>query len=69
MKGKNDVKRNELRLRCISQLPDGDEKIKILLELLKRHSNNQRTEDKPTPDFEGSKRNRMSIIDLVDGEK
>ena len=69
MKDKNDVKRDELLLRCISQLSDGDGKTKMLLEFLQRQNNNQRTEDKATSEFEESNCNRMPILDLVDEEK
>ena len=31
MRSKNDIKKKQIKLQCISQLPDGDHKTKLLL--------------------------------------
>ena len=66
MKEKNNVERDELRLRCIGQLPEGEQKTNMLLKFLQFCSDNRNAKSESTGKYRQTKPKRMSTVDLID---
>lgn len=66
MRLKNEIKKKELRLKCISQLPDGPEKTSLLMEFLnpnKSIGESGVVDDNDVASVEPE--NKLSILDLI----
>ena len=73
MRSKTAVKERELRLRCISELPDTEMKTKLLLEFLESSATQEqdksdaKAESVQSTHSDGNQ-TRMSIVDLISNE-
>ena len=66
---KNNVKKKDLRLKCISALPEINTKIALLLKILENGMDNGEDRDQhaeSTDGFDHSQLICMSIVDIID---